>query len=136
MDEREDYIETKTKLSAAKFVDVTGYRNRMFPVPEQPYPEVGSYIVYNQIEKVHIHDGRPQKTERGVAKIISYSPSLVLLKVYERPEFSRKTCFTLNEIRLGLVRYKTLTDYVYSCNYTYDELNLSHLHEDILKLLK
>ena len=123
------------KISAAKFIDTTENRRKLFPVPEQPYPEVGSIIVFNEVEKVHTSDGRPQRTDRGVAKVISYSPSLILLQVYERPEYTRNACFTLNEIRLGLVRYRSLTDYVYSCNYSYDELNLEHLHRDILDLL-
>lgn len=109
-------------------------RKRMARRREQKIPDLGSIIIFNEIYMSRTV-GRVSKNLRGIGRVESYSGYFVLLSVFRTENFIEKTSIRLDDIRIGLVQYRYLTDFKYTGNYTYEDLDLKNLHPDLKKLL-
>lgn len=103
---------------------------------EQELPEIGSYLIYNDTTK---NDSPGQQSfsrnERAICKVLAYYDALVLVEKYNSPQYNVRSCLQISDILFGIVKYRLLTDYVFTYRYSYDDLDINHLHPDISSLL-
>jgi hypothetical protein len=108
--------------------------------PEHFLPQIGDIILYNENTKQQVSDGGGcwARTPRGVARVIGFSGQnncLIQLQVYRMPQLKKVENFLCRDFRIGLYRYRKMTDYVYTVGrYSFDELSLDHPHEDLIRL--
>lgn len=123
----------RSNLSGSSYIQFE--RHNMTRHGEQELPETDSYIIYNDLT-TNDSCGVHKKENRGIAKIIKYYTSIVLVENYISPQCITRSCLRITDINIGLIRYKILKDYVYTCKYNYEDLDLKQLHPDIVELLK
>lgn len=123
-------------LSGRQFLDFTGIRRANNRNPEQPLPELGRYIIYNQIEIAH-ENGTPGKLERGIGLTERYYTNHLSIKLFadkRRPNFCT-TSIRTDDLRIGLCRWRYLRDWRYVSDYSYKDLNIDNLAEDLEELV-
>ena len=131
----EDGKETKA-LSGRQFLDFTGIRRANKRNPEHSLPKLGRYIIFNQIEIAH-ENGTPGKMERGIGlteRYYSHHLSIKLFADEKRKNFTT-TSIRINDLRIGLYRWKYLEDWRYVSDYSYEELNIDNLAQDLEELV-
>jgi hypothetical protein len=126
--------------SAAGYIDFRGDRAANKRVQLRNLPEVGAYILYNEILRCHDRDGNPGILERGIGRVIEYTSSLMGLQIFIRPDYSQRIYFQIFDVSVGLIEYLELNDYLYiggrGIGYSYVELDIKNPHPDIVKLIK
>lgn len=121
-------------ISAAHFLDTRNQKKIEMLKDVYPLPETGRIIIFNEIERAH-DNGKPPKGDRGIAKVVAYYKNIVLLELYRMPSFREKRTVRIYDIRIGLVQYKYMTDYLFMSQFSYTDLSLLELHEDIKRLI-
>lgn len=100
-------------------------------------PEVGMYILFNEVIKSHDKSGSPYRGRRGIALVKEYVGNNIYIDVYATPLYTRRECFQKNDIRLGLLEYVILKDKIYTgigSGYTREDLDINNPHPDIFSL--
>lgn len=97
-------------------------------------PPVGSYIIYNEVER-NKSVGCQGATRRGIGKVVKYTDYLIYIEVYLTPSYMRYETFQISDIVIGLLQWRLLKEKLLTKKYTYAELSIDSLHEDINSLI-
>lgn len=116
-----------------------GVRQAAKRAPEHFLPRVGDIILFNEnIEQMERRSGFYGKTSRGIARVLAYNGSnhnVMHVEIYRRPGYNQLSNFSGFDFLTGLYTYRKLSDYVYTDGkYGFEDLDLLHPHEDILRL--
>lgn len=123
------------QLSAGDLIDYKGDRVASVREKEEDIPTIGSYILFNEIERYH-GIGFPGATQRGVGQVVGFTSHLVKIEVYRTPTYKVTETFRIHDIRLGLLKWRELSEYIYvSKQYSYSELDINNPHDNIKKLI-
>lgn len=120
--------------SVSKFLDFRGDKRAKRRVTTKNVPKVGSFILYNEVERDH-GIGCPARQRRGVGKVLSYTGACMVVEIYLTSTYVIRESWLVNDIRLGFLRWRELKDFIFVNKvYKYSELDIDCPHEDIVKL--
>lgn len=125
------------ELSGFNFIDHKGNKNARKRNRPQEVPNIGTFILYNETSEF-FHEGNPgHKARRGVGKVIRYTRHMVEIQVNITLTYSTIECFRIDDIRLGILKWKPLKKFIYTKDkYHYTDLDLDNPHEDIKELIE
>ena len=107
----------------------------------QGLPEVGSIILYNELNLYSDINGRRCRGQRGIAVVSGYTSQLMLVRVMKKPSLHTGTSFRIADVRVGLLQYKILSEPLFMGvkgepgAFCYEDLSIENPHVDIARLI-
>lgn len=123
--------------SAAKHLCFRGERAAETAQIKYEIPNVGDYILYNEVEDYHPASGKPRDGERGVGQVCDIYECHIYVNVFKTPYYTEKKCFQIKLFTYGFFQWRKLKDKVYTgigSGYSWYDLDLSNPHKDIYTL--
>lgn len=135
----EDVLDIGQKFTGKDVISWRGDLKASIRAPMQELPDIGSIILFNEnTEQISHENGCPRHGVRGIGEvkgITGHGGCLLLLKVYDNPEFSYQTTISVKDVQVGLIRWVRLKEVTYLKGYRYRDLDIRHPHPSIAELI-